>query len=126
MPKKKISKKRIALKKDTRNFKKNYAQASLKVLERDDAKLKKFDYQKTFKEMGPEDLFEILFEIWMDRDIESFKSVLATYLDIHNKQKIAKTMGVSRNTLYHMISEDGNPTLDTLFKLFDAIEFEAA
>ena len=76
--------------------------------------------------MSPEELSTVLFDIWMDRDIESFKSVLSTYLEVHNKQKIAKMMGVSRNTLYHIISEEGNPTLDTIFKLLDAIEREAS
>ena len=76
--------------------------------------------------MSPENLSTVLFEIWMDRDLESFKSVLSTYLEVHNKQKIAKIMGVSRNTLYHLTSEEGNPTLDTIFKLLDAIEKEAS
>jgi probable addiction module antidote protein len=88
--------------------------------------VKKFDPQKIFKEMSPEELFKVLYEIWMDKDIDSFKSVLSSYLNAHNKHKIAKNMGVSRNTLYHMISEDGNPTLATVFKLFEAIEKEAA
>ena len=89
-------------------------------------KLKKFDPYESFRKMSPEKLSTVLFEIWMDRDIESFKSVLSTYLEVHNKQKIAKMMGVSRNTLYHITSEEGNPTLDTIFKLFDAIEREAS
>ena len=89
-------------------------------------KLKAFDPKKVFRQMEPKDLLEILFEIWMERDIQSFKSVLSTYLDLHNKQKIAKIMGVSRNTLYQMVSEEGNPTLDTIFKLLDAVEKEAA
>ena len=76
--------------------------------------------------MKPKELSKVLFEIWMDRDIDSFKSVLSTYLEVHNKQKIAKAMGVSRNTLYHIVTEEGNPTLDTIFKLLDAIEREVA
>ena len=107
MVKKRISKKQGKLRKNT-------------------YKLKKFDPQKTFQEMKPRHLSKILFEIWMDRDIDSFKSVLSTYLEVHNKQKIAKAMGVSRNTLYQMVTEEGNPTLDTIFKLLDAIEKEVA
>ena len=97
-----------------------------KGLKKSTSKLKKFDPYETFREMSPEELSTILFEIWMDRDIESFKGVLSTYLEVHNKQKIAKLMGVSRNTLYHITSEEGNPTLDTIFKLFDAIDREAS
>ena len=89
-------------------------------------KLKIFDPSETFKKMKPEELIDVLYEIWVDRDIDAFKGVLQTYLKVHNKQKIAKNMGVSRNTLYHMLSEEGNPTLDTVFKLMDAIEKEAA
>ncbi len=88
--------------------------------------LKDFNPQKTFKEMSPQDLYEVLFEIWLEKDLDSFKGVLSSYLEVHNKQKIAKEMGVSRSTLYHIVSEEGNPTLDTLFNLMSAIENVAA
>ena len=97
-----------------------------KKLKKNTYKLKKFDPQETFRKMKSRDLSKVLFEIWMDRDIDSFKSVLSTYLEVHNKQKIANAMGVSRNTLYQMVTEEGNPTLDTIFKLLDAIEKEVA
>lgn len=88
-------------------------------------KLKKFDPKKPFQQMKPKDLFEVLFEIWMDRDIESFKNVLATYLKIHHKQDLTE-IGVSRDTLYLMLSEEGNPSLDTIFKILDVINQKAA
>lgn len=90
------------------------------------SQLQTFDPKKTFLEMKPRELSEVLFGIWMDRDIESFKGVLSTYLEVHNQQNIARRMGVSRDTLYHMVSEEGHLTLETMFKLLDAIDREAA
>ena len=62
-----------------------------------------------------------MIEIW-----ESFKNILSTYMKVHNKQKIAQNMGISHNKLHTIISKKGNPSLKTIFKLFDAIEKEVA
>ena len=35
--------------------------------------------------------------------------------------KLAKETGLTREALYRMLSEDGNPTLDTLLKIAKAI-----
>lgn len=107
MPKKKISKKQKTSKANT-------------------SQTKKLNSSDFFKAMSLDELSEVLFQVWMDRDIQSFKEVLSAFLEVHNKQKVAKIMGVSRNTLYHMIGPDGNPTLDTVFKLLDALEAEEA
>jgi DNA-binding phage protein len=76
--------------------------------------------------MTIDDLYAELTNCLKDKDVDSFKELLWAYLNQHNKVAIAKRMGVSRTTLYRIVSEDGNPTLDNIVSLLDAIEKEAA
>ena len=85
-----------------------------------------FDTKQTFKEMSVLELQKILYEVWMESDLDSFKGILSAFLNVHNKQKIATKMGISRNTLYQMVSPEGNPTIETIFKLMKVLEKEAA
>ncbi len=113
MPKKKTSKKRdflfsdikpIILKKSN-NFVRHYPKESLK-----DAKL----------------VVNALIECMKDGDADSFKVILATYLEIINKDNFSKQAGLSRRTLYRMLSPDGNPTFSNVVKIVAAIQKKAA
>jgi len=83
--------------------------------------LKKFDPDKHLKKMNKIDLIDTLTTCLAEGDADSFKEVLWAYLDTHNKADIARKMKISRSTLYHMVSEEGNPTLDVLAKLIGTI-----
>lgn len=58
-----------------------------------------------------------LWECLVDDDIESFKEILRTHLEYANKDELAKKAGVSRRTLFRMLSPEGNPTLANLGKI---------
>lgn len=85
-----------------------------------------FDTKQIFKDMSVLELQKVLYEVWIANDLDSFKGILSAFLNIHNKQKIASKMGVSRNTLYQMVSPEGNPTIETIFKLMKVLEKETA
>ena len=72
------------------------------------------------KLMPLEDLLEVLVEALIENDPDSFKESLQAYLLIHNKSKIAKLAGISRDTLYEIVSPSGNPTLTMLAKIINA------
>lgn len=81
-----------------------------------------FDPKQSFEKLSFEDFQNVLYQVWMEGDIDSFKAIIASFLSVHNKQGIAKKMGVSRNTLYQMVSPGGNPSLDTVFKLIKVLK----
>jgi probable addiction module antidote protein len=83
--------------------------------------LKKFDPTKHLKKMTKKDLVNTLATCLSEGDADSFKEVLWAYVDTRNKSDIARKMKISRSTLYHMVSEEGNPTLDVIAKLIGTI-----
>ena len=62
----------------------------------------------------------------IEKYVESFKDVLFSYLRVHNKMSVAHRMGISRTTLYRMTSPKGNPTLNNIFSLLEAIDTKKA
>jgi probable addiction module antidote protein len=52
--------------------------------------------------------------------LQAFKNVM----EAQGFTDLAKKSGISRRALYHAFSKKGNPTLDTLFALLDAIGLE--
>ncbi len=58
-----------------------------------------------------------LFEALMDGDREAFVDILSGYVKSHNILEVCKRTGLSRTVVYEAISEDGNPSLDTLCKI---------
>ncbi|MBN1114816.1 MAG: helix-turn-helix domain-containing protein [Oligoflexia bacterium] len=75
-----------------------------------------------FVKMKPRDLLNVLMECIDEGDYESFKEILEAYLSVHNKVEIAAQMGVSRSTLYNMVSKDGNPTIENVIKLYQVVK----
>jgi len=76
--------------------------------------------RKRVKKMPLEDLLDILIECLKENDPDSFKEALEAYLLVHNKSKIARMAGISRDTLYEIVSPCGNPTLSMLAKIINA------
>lgn len=58
-----------------------------------------------------------LWDCLVANDTEGFKDILRAHLELTNKESIAKKTGISRRTLFRMLSPEGNPTLDNLGKI---------
>lgn len=58
-----------------------------------------------------------LSEALMDGDKEAFVEILSGYVRAHNILEVCRRTGLSRTVVYEAISEDGNPSLDTLCKI---------
>lgn len=84
-----------------------------------------YDPDENLKKITPKNFLEALMLCIEHSDYDAFKDVLYAYLEVHNKARIAKSMGVSRRALYHMISDEANPTIQNIMKLYQAIK-EAA
>ena len=55
-----------------------------------------------------------------DYDIPLFKKILNEYIGL-SKVDFAKKAGISKRTLFQILSSDGNPTIDKVGKLLKAI-----
>jgi len=62
-----------------------------------------------------------LWECLKDDDVESFKELLRHHLELMNKDNLAKKIGISRRTLFRMLSPEGNPTLENVSKIVHAL-----
>jgi probable addiction module antidote protein len=58
-----------------------------------------------------------LIEALMDGDKEAFIEILEGYIRAHNILEVCRRTGLSRTVVYEAISENGNPSLDTLCKI---------
>lgn len=56
-------------------------------------------------------IFEALWQSLIDHDLNAFREILSTHLEVVNKAKIAKKAKISRRTLHRMLAKNGNPTL---------------
>jgi probable addiction module antidote protein len=86
-------------------------------------KTKKFelvDYLKTDKDI--EEYLDVVLEE------EDYKFLPIALADIARTRKamtsIAKAVGVSRTTLYQSLSEDGNPSFETVAKVADSLGYK--
>lgn len=66
-------------------------------------------------------LFKALWECLVTNDIDSFKTILQTYLEATNKEALIKKARISRRTLYRMLSPEGNPTLENIGRILHAL-----
>lgn len=65
----------------------------------------------------PEVVAKALWECLVENDIDAFKEILRSHLEVTNKNKLAQKAGIPRRTLFRMLSPEGNPTLDNLGKI---------
>ena len=63
-----------------------------------------------------------LSEALMDGDREAFVDILSGYVRAHNILEVCRRTGLSRTVVYEAISEDGNPSLDTLCKIMTSFK----
>ena len=81
--------------------------------------LKKCGATKRMK--NKKELKAALWECLASADVEGFKEILRTHLELVNKDKIAKETGISKRTIFRMLSEEGNPTLENICKLLSKV-----
>ncbi len=62
-----------------------------------------------------------LWQCLINNDINSFKEILRTHLEIANKEEFANKSGIPQRTLFRILSPEGNPTLETLGKIIHQI-----
>ena len=104
MPKKKISKKQ------------GLSFDDMPVVElKKNVKFKKLNAITKIKDK--EYISKALWECLVASDIDGFKEILRTHLELVNKDEIAEETGLSRRTLFRMLSDEGNPTLENISKL---------
>ena len=58
-----------------------------------------------------------LLECLTANDTEGFKEILRAHLELVNKEEFAKKAGVSKRSLFRILSKDGNPTLNNISKI---------
>ncbi len=63
-----------------------------------------------------------LFEALVDGDKEAFVAILSGYVRAHNILEVCKRTNLSRTVVYEAISDDGNPSLDTLCKIMTSFK----
>lgn len=66
-------------------------------------------------------IFRAFWECLVEQDIESFKEILRTHLEVVNKQQLAKKSKTSRRTLHRILSPEGNPTLKNISSVIHAL-----
>ena len=82
-------------------------------------RLKKFNV--TSKMKNKEYISKALWECLVASDIDGFKEILKTHVELINKEELVKITGISRRTLFRMLSEKGNPTLENISKLINKL-----
>lgn len=65
---------------------------------------------------------QALAEALMDGDKEAFVDILSGYVRAHNILEVCRRTGLSRTVVYEAISENGNPSLDTLCKIMTSFK----
>ena len=62
-----------------------------------------------------------LIQCLQEGDADAFKEILRGYLDVVNKSQFSAQTDIPQRTLYRMVSEDGNPTLDNIARVVHAL-----
>lgn len=104
MPKKKISKKRGFSLNDISTVRLKNRKGIL-------------EFQPDVRLQKPEIIAHALWECLVENDIDAFKEILRSHLEVTNKDKLAKKAGIPKRTLFRMLSPEGNPTLENLGKI---------
>lgn len=104
MPRKKKSKKR------------DFSFEDMPILKvKNSSSIQKFGASRRMK--SKKRVSQALWDCLIANDTDTFKEILKVHLELTNKDKFAMEVGVSRRTLFRMLSEEGNPTLDNVSKI---------
>lgn len=69
----------------------------------------------------PEDQAELLADAISSGDAGYVAHALGVVARARGMSEVAREVGVNRQALYKALSKDGNPTLDTLFRVMKAL-----
>jgi len=69
-----------------------------------------------------EEIKVALFEALFDGDKEAFVDILSGFVRAHNILEVCRRTGLSRTVVYEAISENGNPSLETLCKIMTSFK----
>jgi DNA-binding phage protein len=75
------------------------------------------EFNPDFRLQNPEIIAHALWECLVENDIDAFKEILRSHLEVSNKDKLAQKAGIPRRTLFRMLSPEGNPTFENLGKI---------
>ena len=79
---------------------------------------KKFTEFKASKRMkNKKYISKALLECLAANDTEEFKEILRVHLELVNKKEFAKKAGISKRSLFRILSKNGNPTLNNISKI---------
>jgi len=73
-----------------------------------------------------EEMFLYLEAAFEDGDPAVIKNALSNIARARGMTEIARSAGITRGGLYRALSDEGNPTLDTILKILGALGFRAA
>lgn len=80
------------------------------------------EYDPSSRFHKPHQVFEALIDALRSGEGDTFKEILAAYLEVTNKDEFARVSGIPRRTLFRMLSPSGNPTLDNITKVVSALK----
>ena len=75
------------------------------------------EYNPDVRLKSPKIVAQALWQCLVENDIQGFKDILRSHLEVVNKDELAKKAGIPRRTLFRMLSPEGNPTLENLGKI---------
>ena len=76
---------------------------------------------KTKKMKNKKIISKALWECLIANDTDGFKEILRVHLELTSKEKLTEETGLSKRTLYRMLSEEGNPTLENISKIIHKV-----
>ena len=79
------------------------------------------DYAASLRLQDRSYVAKALIQCLQEGDADAFKEILRSYLDVVNKSQFSAETHIPQRTLYRMVSEDGNPTLDNIAKVVHAL-----
>lgn len=81
-----------------------------------------FEHNPSLIFKNHKEIKKALFEALFDGDKEAFVDILSGYVRAHNIVDVCRRTKLSRTVVYEAISEDGNPSLDTLCKIMTSFK----
>jgi len=81
-----------------------------------------YNPDNNLRKLKPKDILDSLMYCIEHSDYKAFSDVVNAYIKLHNKTAIAKEMKVSRRALYHMVSNEANPTIKNIMSFYRAIK----
>ncbi|WP_418236883.1 addiction module antidote protein [Desulfovibrio sp.] len=70
-----------------------------------------------------EDINEYLNEVVSENDPKAFLQAVSTIARARGMSRLSQETGIPRESLYHSLSEKGNPAFSTLWKVADALGY---